>query len=440
MRKARWFTIFLVLGVLLPVLTVPAGGEANRTDARAAGETTASPALGPYLDIWSGDGVDNWGSTAAYSSPHDEYLVAWTNQRAMGSDIYARRVGGDGSIRSWFAVVGAPGESYARPAVAYSPVQDRYLVAYEHTVGPGNVDIWATLVNWSGAWMSAPFTVTQQVERQQNPAVAYNRQDDEFLVVYENEWAGGLSDIAAQRVRAGDGALLSWRNIATVPSPGMTDLRTYPAVTYNPARNEYLITYTFQPVDIYHDGDVYGKVTSGSMANLSEEIHICDSAVSQLWTSSVAAGPDEYMVTWVDRLGSPDLDDVYARRLNGAGTPQGSMCGFPIAVGVGYQMHPTVSFGAGYGYLLVWRYVHGTPDAWDVYGRYVMPGRDTPSGDPFLVSNTPSFDAGEDVSCSIVGNCLVVMDNYVAGATDYEIQGRMVMLHRIYLPLAVRNN
>ena len=438
MRKARWFTMFLALGALLPLLTVPAGGEANRPGSRTGRDDTASPVFSPYLDIWSGDGVNNWGPTAAYSSPHDEYLVAWTNERTIGSDIYAQRVGGDGSIRSWFAVIASPGQSYSRPAVAYSPAQDRYLVAYEYQSG-SNVDVWARLVRSDGAWMSAPFTITQEVDRQQNPAVAYNSQDDEFLVVYENEWAGGMHDIAARRVRASDGALLSWRNIATVPSPGMTDLRTYPAVAYNAARNEYLITYTFQSVDIYGFGDVYGKLTSANMADLKREIHICDSAVSQLWTTSVAAGPDEYMVVWADRLSSPDLDDVCARRLDGAGTPQGSTCGFPIALGAGYQMHPMVSYGAGYGYLVVWRYVHGTPDAWDVYGRYVMPGRDAATGDAFLVSNTPSFDTGEDVSCSLAGNCLVVMDNYVAGATDYEIQGRMVMPHRICLPLAARN-
>jgi hypothetical protein len=30
------------------------------------------------------------------------------------------------------------------------------------------------------------------------------------------------------------------------------------------------------------------------------------------------------------------------------------------------------------------------------------------------------------------------MDNYAGGASDLEIQGRMVALHHIYLPLVVR--
>jgi len=46
------------------------------------------------------------------------------------------------------------------------------------------------------------------------PAVAYNSNHDEYLVVWYNDQGGGTWDIYAQRVD-GDGTLLSWFTVAT---------------------------------------------------------------------------------------------------------------------------------------------------------------------------------------------------------------------------------
>jgi hypothetical protein len=98
-----------------------------------------------------------------------------------------------------------------------------------------------------------------------------------------------------------------------------------------------------------------------------------------------------------------------------------------------------VGYGAGYGYLLVWRHVPaGMLGIWDVYGRYVMPGHDWPTGEGFQVSDTESFDTGVRVGCAPSGSCMVAMDNIYSG-TDLDIQGRVVSPHRVHLPLVVNN-
>ena len=74
---------------------------------------SSPPELGPFIDIWSGDGVGNWGPRVVYNDLRDEYLVVWLNERASSLDIYARRVGGDGSVRSWFAVAASALECVA---------------------------------------------------------------------------------------------------------------------------------------------------------------------------------------------------------------------------------------------------------------------------------------------------------------------------------------
>jgi hypothetical protein len=314
----------------------------------------------------------------AYNSNHDEYLVVWYNDQGGGTwDIYARRVRGDGTLLSNFCVVSDAGKKNWQPDVAYSPTQDEYLVVYTYEQNSSDYDLFARRVSWNGGWMSAEIAINLEADKQWNPAVAYNSQNDEYLVVYENWWAGGLRDIAAQRVDASDGSLLSWRNIAT----GTGEERVFPDVAYNEARNEYLIAYTF---GVGSDGHIYGKVASANLGTLSGEIHICDDSYDQDFPA-VAAGPDEYLVVWEDGTWGTDDYDIFARRVSGGGTPQGASGGFEID-GVGddnLHVDPAVAYGAGYGYLVAWRYFDPGASGQDVYGRYVMRGQNAASGDEF---------------------------------------------------------
>ena len=276
-----------------------------------------------------------------------------------------------------------------------------------------------------------PFPIRQDPDLQRNPDIAYNSQEDEFLVIYENGWAGGLHDISAQRVKASDGSLLSWRNIAT----GLSELRTNPSVAYNQSRNEYLIVYIYRPVDIYQPSDVYGKLTSANMGTLGNELIISDKPICEE-NVSVGVGPDEYLVVWADRVCGINDSNIYARRLKGDGSLIGPSEGFPITMNVIYQSNPSVAFGKNHAYLVVWRHVPtASNNVWDVYGRYVMPGHDKAADSEFEISNFPSFDSSVDVGCEQSGNCLVVMDNILVSGGDLEIQGRMVMAPKqIYLP------
>ena len=428
MNKAHRLALILALGLAAAISSTPQSGWAHPAAPQA-------PILGPHIDIWLDD-VPNFASQVAYNSRHDEYLVVWANGKGATVDIQARRIRGDGTLLNDFIVV--HNESYRnyQPAAAYSPEQDEYLIAYTYENSSTGNDIWARRVAWDGSWTSGEIPIRTESGYQHDPAVAYNSQADEYLVVYQNTWASGLQDIAAQRVRASDGGLLSWCNIATAPPTEPDERRSAPDVAYNFARNGYLITYTYRPSDS-DPGDVYGKVTSGNMGELSEEIHICDTPVSQEY-HAVAAGPDEYLVTWTNRFTSEAKDDICARRVSGDGVPEGLAEGFPIAEGAAYQMLPAVAYGEGYGYLIAWRRIVGTPGGWHTQGRYVMPGHDWPVGEGFEVSDTESFDTGEDVACAPSGSCFVVMDNIFDG-TDYDVQGRMVSPHRVYLPLVVHN-
>jgi hypothetical protein len=394
----------------------------------------APPLSNTFINIVE-DTVDNYNPAVAYNSRHDEYLVVWENDRGATRDIYAQRVTGDGTLKSWFTVVSNANKWNYLPDVAYNPVQDEYLIVYTYQVNTSDYDIWARRVKWNGADLGEPqyqaFTINTDSDIQWYPAVAYNDTNDEYLVVYENNWSSSMRDIAAQRVAgvAGGGTsggeLLSWRNIATAPNT----VRRLPDVAYNAARNEYLIAYTYQYSPT--DGDIYGKTASFNLGTLSSEIHIVDNTVSQD-AVALAAGPDEYLAVWNDGGGTT----IYGRRVTGTGALQPYI---PLATYSGQtHVEPDVAYGDVYGYLVTWRYASSGASGDDIYGRFVRPGQNTPWDDQFAIDPGVDSQRSPALACGARGDCLVVEeDNWPAA--DYEIRGRFVLAYHVYLPLVMRN-
>jgi hypothetical protein len=393
----------------------------------------ASPPFLPFL-IW-GDDVDNRKPAVAYNSKHDEYLVVWANDRGAMRDIYARRVTGDGTLKSWFCVASAAGEWYFLPDVAYSPVQDEYLIVYTYQYTTDDFDIHARRVKWNGADLGLPqyqeFAINNDSDKQWVPSVTYNSQHDEYLVVYENWWAGGLRDIDAQRVRASDGVLLgpgSGYNVATAPNT----IRRLPDVAYNAARDEYLIAYTYQYPS---DGDIWGKIASFNFGALSSEIYIATNTNDQD-AVSLAAGPDEYLAVWNDDGGNT----IYGRRVTGTGA-KGSY--IPLANYPGQtHVEPAVAYGDVYGYLVTWRYASSGVSGDGVYGLFVKPGQDAPWDSQFAIDDSTESQRSPAPACGNSGDCLVVEEDNWGGwpGPDYEIVGRFLLARHVYLPLVLRNS
>ncbi len=422
--------LLLLTGLLTPtILADEWAWENDRSPAMAA------PPLSAFINIWLETNVDNLEPAMAYNSLHDEYLVVWSNTRSAGAtkDIYARRVRGDGTVLSNFTIAHNANFHNYEPDVAYSLAQDEYLVVYTYDSALTDSDIWARRVKWDGSWMSSEFAIGRTSDKQHHPAVAYNSDADEYLVVYQNTWAGGGQDVDAERVRAGDGTALGWVNIAAGAG-----FRSFPDVAYCAASNYYLIAYTFQPSSVTDPGDVYGKVTSWNMGYLSSETHICDDANDQ-GTVAVAASAEEYLAVWEDSP-SGSTTELYARRLSNDGTPQGPGGGFWITGSPGrHDEAPSVAHGPGYGYLIAWqRFI--SPGNYDVYGRYAMPSRDSGAGGEFALDNDVAAQMYPAVACATNGDCLMAEEDNNSVGGDSEIRGRLTMPHHLCLPLVLRNS
>jgi len=429
--KLRGILFGVIILLLLAGSAVLAQTE-TQEESKLTGDVTtlAAPPMSEFINIRV-DGRENQNSAVAYNSKHNEYLVVWDEEIHGGENaIYGRRVGPDGSLLGpAFPIQHFTNRILLLPDVAYSAKQDKYLVAFYERINAFNYDIAVVPVSWDGIPGSG-YYIDYDTDWDWYPAVAYNSKNDEFLVVWENciSCSGGnLRDIKAQRIRASDGMLLSWRNIASSPNI----IRRFPDVAYNPTRNEYLIAYT-RHSNLSTDGDIIGIRTDFNMSWLSSEFQITPAGYPPQDGVALAAGPNEYLAVWTEDYGTKT--SIWGRRVNGDGALQPfiSMANDPGK----HRVEPAVDFGDGGHYLVAWRYIGGT---WDIFGRHVIARQNSPEGPEFAIDTYSFMQKVPAVGCAPAGRCLVVEeDNYPGG--DYEIRGRLVGYQRIFLPLTLRNH
>ncbi|HEY73371.1 MAG: hypothetical protein B6I34_09635 [Anaerolineaceae bacterium 4572_32.1] len=139
------------------------------------------------------------------------------------------------------------------PAVAYNSQDNQYLVVWSGSDDiVGEYEIWGQRVNAAtGAQIGADFQISFMGPADdpdydaEEPDVAYNSQSNEYLVVWSaDHYADGEFEIFARRVDA-DGDLLGSMARVSVMGPGVDPNydATDPAVAYNSIDNTYLVVW-----------------------------------------------------------------------------------------------------------------------------------------------------------------------------------------------------
>ncbi len=129
----------------------------------------------------------------AYSSRHDQYLVVWQDMRNEPDvhtdpnyyDIYGQIMRGNGTAKSSnFAITVAEGNQRL-VNVASRRWSHEYLVVWEDHRG-ADADIYAQRVSNCGTLLGEEIIISNTPGDQLAPAVAYNDETDEYLIVWED--------------------------------------------------------------------------------------------------------------------------------------------------------------------------------------------------------------------------------------------------------------
>jgi hypothetical protein len=151
-------------------------------------ELDAARAAGPIFEIFSDSLHQNY-LDAAFNPATASYLVVWnTMQGSYTYDLWARPVLLDGTLLPAFNIDSDAGNTMEKVAIAADTTRARFLVVVLYTDDSGYNQILSHTVNWNGTDIGSTsyFYTGVWWDNGAGPAVAYNPQMDEYLLVYED--------------------------------------------------------------------------------------------------------------------------------------------------------------------------------------------------------------------------------------------------------------
>lgn len=271
-------------------------------------------------------------------------------------------------------------------ALAYNPDADEYLVVWGgYDTGGASQDIQGQRLAADGTFLGGVITVTNAVADQKLPAIIYNGIRHEYLVVWSDYRDDPDGDIYARRLSA-DGSLLGGDFLVA----GTEALQDTPAVAYNPNDDVYLTVWRDKESGTVQ---LYGQIISASGVLSGNHIVLYNQS-GEVRQPRVAynASSGEFVAVW-----SHHDSAIYGQWLSGTGqlldnpdtTADERDPAVPYVINddVENQYQPALAVDSSTGTMLVSWSDKRSDRRGDIYGQLMTAGR-VLSGTDFLVGGT----------------------------------------------------
>ena len=308
------------------------------------------------------------------------------------------------------------------PAVAYSTVDNRYLVVWEaDDASAGLVDnefeIFGQFISAAGAEIGAnDFRISYQCGTGDaaadavNPAVVWNSVDNHYLVVWQGHvTSGGEREVFAQRIGSSGTLLGGAFRVSSMGTDGMTTtVALDPAVAYNAVNNEYLVVWEGDD-DVPGDNllEIWGqRISSDGAAVGTDDFRISHrTSVNAAYDSNnpdVVWNPvdNEYLVVFhADGTMAGD-EEIWGQRLSNTGSELGGDFRIsnqgPDGDTTSDAFDPAVACNArNKEYLVVWEGMRIAGES-EIYGQRISTTGAEIGGDFQISSNLPDGNTGID--------------------------------------------
>lgn len=308
------------------------------------------------------------------------------------------------------------------PAVAYNYNHGEYLVVWHNTWPGGGRDIYARRVSSSGKVLSW-FAVSAGANERFQPAVAYNGYTDEYLVVWMYEASPNVYEIWGRIIpwngpgTNADFQIISWAN------------RSFwtPRVVWNSTRNEYLVAWNaFDTTTSFPPGvpvDIAGHRVSayGVVQDPGHPLIFTTYASPQQMDLVHNRWVDEYFLTFVVvHTQATTGNDIYGLRVNSVGQPVNPPGLIQIAEIAKDQNAPAVATNHLDHYMVVWEHEYGATDH-DIYGRE-YDNNGSPVGSYFTIASWTEDTTAPDVAAG-AGDWLAAWQQALSGGAGYAVKG-----------------
>ena len=288
----------------------------------------------------------------AYNPDDDEYLVVfdWDFGGVGDRDVmFVVVYGGGGTAPMPIAVSDDPAWDDSNPAVAYNPDDGNYMVVWERRDATNVAQVFGSIVTEHAA--GSPFGIKTGNADHLGPDVAYSTGAGRYLVVWEDHGAGWTlpPDIESASY-PGTGGEAKYLHIAPQPVTQVSEQRR-PAVAAHGTAARWLVVWEDSRSVATTGINVWGQRvefdTDTSVLALYESAIAIGTQLGDAESPDAAWGPvgtdGEYLVVWIEN----ELADlVFAQRVNSAGDLVGD--GILVSNRVGtLKADPGVVFASG---------------------------------------------------------------------------------------------
>jgi len=296
--------------------------------------------LGAPISVTTASG-EQLQPAVAFNATANEYLVVWSDYRQDSSgDIYAQRISANGTVTGSNFIVAAATGLQDDPDVAANPNNNLYLAVWRDRPGSA-IYVSGQVIAASGALSGTEIILYNGSGDNQQPRIAYNSANGEFLAVWSLWWQSiygkRLSGVGVPLDNSGTPANEALSSVAFTINAASGNQYS-PALTADTLTGNYLVAWQDYRSESY--GDLYGQLVTGAGALSGSEIAL--SVVTGSIQASAALVYDtvhqKYLAMWSDtRLNNEDL---YAQAISAGGVLSGSA--FSVYSGTLSQLYPSV--------------------------------------------------------------------------------------------------
>jgi len=274
-------------------------------------------------------------------------ILVWEDYRNGAGDIYAQRFNSSG-IPQWTAngVIVCNATDIQRNPVITSDGSGGAVIAWQDRRSGLSYDIYAQRINSNGViqWTSNGVTICNAINDQQKIVIVPHSTIGTYFV-WEDYRNGTDFDIYVQYVGIAAGNSVFVAN--GMPVINSIGNQVSPVVVYT---GDLIVAWA----DTRSGDDIYAQKlnSAGSQQWSSDGVAICTATGGQADPEAISDGSGGAIVTWTDtRSGNAD---IYAQRINSNGSTQWTVNGIAVSSAANNQLNPYLARSSSGNVILVW--------------------------------------------------------------------------------------
>lgn len=322
---------------------------------------------------WLVDGVaiatlqNDQSSPAILSDGAGGAIIAWSDARNGNNDIYAQRINATGAVQWTADGVALCGSAFDQdfPAIV-SDGAGGAIVTWQDLRGGTFNDVYAQRINAAGAvqWTANGVVLCDATRGQTVPTIIADGSGG-AIVTWQDDRSGGFNDIYAQRINGA--GLVQWTANGVVICTASDD-QLYPTLASDGSAGAIV---AWQDLRSSTANDIYAQRinAAGVVQWTANGVVICTAAGGQFYPLVTSDGAGGAIVAWNDSRAGITNSDIYAQRVNSTGAVQWTGDGVALCTAADDQHTRMVTSDGAGGVIVAWR--DRRSGGFDVYARRI---------------------------------------------------------------------